>query len=132
MHPFQRVSIQSAFAVLLVAVLAGCATTVKPQYVSPTQYQSLNCPQLHAEYARIDQYIQRGVSAPKSRGVGVGLGVGGGFGSGGWGCGPSISVNMGQSQRTGNSELARVLGEQDAVAQAAQFKGCPIARNKQG
>ena len=116
---------------VLVAVLAGCATTVKPQYVSPTQYQSLNCQQLHAEYARIDQYIQRGVSVPKTSGVGVGVGVGGGFGSGGWGFGPSISVNMGQSQRTKNSELARVLGEQDAVAQAAQFKGCPIARAKQ-
>ncbi len=125
MHPFKRVSIQSAFAVVLVAVLAGCATTVKPQYVSPTQYQGLNCQQLHAEYARIDQYIQRGVSAPKSRGVGVGLGVGGG-----WGFGPTISVNMGQSQRTNNSELARVLGEQDAVVQAAQFKGCPIAAAK--
>jgi hypothetical protein len=130
MHPFKQVFIQSVSAVLFMAMLAGCATTVKPQYVSPTQYQSLNCQQLHAEYARIDQYIQRGVSAPKSRGVGVGLGVGGGFGSGGWGFGPSISVNMGQSQRTNSSELARVLGEQDAVAQAAQFKGCPIARVK--
>lgn len=38
---------------ILVAFLAGstlllgaCATTVKPTYVSPTQYQALNCQQL--------------------------------------------------------------------------------------
>lgn len=118
-----------SFGALLGALLvtAGCATTVKPLYVSPTQYQSMNCMQLHNEYGRIGQYIQRGVSSPKTTGVGVGLGVGGGFGRGGWGIGPSISVNMGQSQRTQNSELARVLGEQEAIAQAAQFKGCPIA-----
>ena len=117
------------FSVLLgtLVITAGCASNVKPMYVSPTQYQALNCAQLHAEYGRIAQYIQRGVSSPKTTGVGVGLGVGGGFGRGGWGIGPSVSVNMGQSQRTQNSELARVLGEQDAIAQAAQFKGCPIA-----
>lgn len=116
------------FSVLLgtLVITAGCASSVKPMYVSPTQYQALNCAQLHAEYGRIAQYIQRGVSSPKTTGVGVGLGVGGGFGRGGWGIGPSISVNMGQSQRTQNSELARVLGEQEAIAQAAQFKGCPI------
>lgn len=109
-----------------VLVMTGCASSVKPMYVSPTQYQALNCAQLHAEYGRIAQYIQRGVSSPKTTGVGVGLGVGGGFGRGGWGIGPSVSVNVGQSQRTQNSELSRVLGEQDAIAQAAQFKGCPI------
>lgn len=118
-------SFSALFGALLVT--AGCATTVKPMYVSPTQYQALNCAQLHTEYGRIEQYIQRGVSSPKTTGVGVGLGVGGGFGRGGWGIGPSVSVNMGQSQRTQNSELARVLGEQDAIVQAAQFKGCPIA-----
>ncbi len=118
----------SGLAVLAGSVLlmTGCASSVKPMYVSPTQYQALNCAQLHAEYGRIAQYIQRGVSSPKTTGVGVGLGVGGGFGRGGWGIGPSVSVNVGQSQRTQNSELSRVLGEQDAIAQAAQFKGCPI------
>lgn len=113
-----------ASAVLL---LGGCASSVKPLYVSPTQYQALNCQQLHAEYGRIAQYIQRGVSSPRTTGVGVGLGIGGIFGrGGGWGIGPSVSVNVGQAQRTQNSELSRVLGEQDAIAQAAQFKGCPI------
>ncbi|MFV5193336.1 hypothetical protein ACMXYY_14575, partial [Acinetobacter courvalinii] len=40
--------------------------------------------------------------------------------------GPSISVNMGQSMNTKNPELANVLGQQDAIVQAAKFKGCPI------
>ncbi len=107
-------------------LLGACASTVKPAYVSPTQYQSLNCQQLQAEYNRIQQYIDNGVQTPKRTGVGVGIGLGGGWGKGGWGFGPSISVNMGQSMNTKNTELANVLGQQDAIVQAAQFKGCPI------
>ena len=113
--------------VLAASVLLGaCASTVKPAYVSPTQYQSLNCQQLQAEYNRIQQYIDNGVQTPKRTGVGVGIGLGGGWGKGGWGFGPSISINMGQSMNTKNTELANVLGQQDAIVQAAQFKGCPI------
>ena len=107
-------------------LLGACASTVKPAYVSPTQYQSLNCQQLQAEYNRIQQYIDNGVQTPKRTGVGVGVGLGGGWGKGGWGFGPSISVNMGQSMNTKNTELANVLGQQDAILQAARFKGCPI------
>ena len=107
-------------------LLGACASTVKPAYVSPTQYQSLNCQQLQAEYNRIQQYIDNGVQTPKRTGVGVGVGLGGGWGKGGWGFGPSISVNMGQSMNTKNTELANVLGQQDAIEQAARFKGCPI------
>lgn len=107
--------------------LSACATTVKPTYISPTQYQALNCQQLQSEYNRIQQYVENGVQAPKRTGVGVGLGLGGGWGSrGGWGIGPSVSVNMGQSSNTKNTELARLLGEQEAVVQAAKFKNCPI------
>ena len=113
--------------VLAASVLLGaCASTVKPAYVSPTQYQSLNCQQLQAEYNRIQQYIDNGVQTPKRTGVGVGVGLGGGWGKGGWGFGPSISLNMGQSMNTKNTELANVLGQQDAIVQAARFKGCPI------
>ena len=108
-------------------LLGACATTVKPMYVSPTQYQALNCSQLQSEYNRIQHYVDNGVQAPKRTGVGVGLGVGGGWGSGsGWGIGPSVSVNMGQSSNTKNTELARLLGEQDAGAQAAKFKNGPL------
>ena len=113
-------------------LLGACATTVKPTYVSPTQYQALSCQQLQSEYNRIQQYIDSGVQLPKRSGVGVGVGVGGGWGShGGWGIGPSVSVNMGQSSNTKKTELARLLGEQEAMVQAAQFKNCPIiVRNK--
>ena len=107
-------------------LLGACASTVKPAYVSPTQYQSLNCQQLQAEYNRIQQYIDNGVQTPKRTGVGVGVGLGGGWGKGGWGFGPSISVKMGQSMNTKNTERANVLGQQDAIVQAARFKGCPI------
>jgi hypothetical protein len=115
-----------------ILLLGACATTVKPSYVSPTQYQALNCSQLQSEYNRIQHYIDKGVQTPKRTGVGVGLGLGGGWGSrGGWGIGPSVSVNMGQSSNTKNTELARLLGEQEAIVQAAQFKNCPmIIRHK--
>ncbi|MGM7369110.1 hypothetical protein ACOI3T_02280, partial [Acinetobacter baumannii] len=53
-------------------LLSACATTVKPTYVSPTQYQSLSCQQLQSEYNRIQQYIDNGVQTPKSTGMGVG------------------------------------------------------------
>ena len=124
------------FAIGLVAasslLLGACATTVKPSYVSPTHYQALNCQQLQSEYNRIQQYVDNGVQPAKRTGVGVGVGLGGGWGShGGWGIGPSVSVNMGQSSNTKKTELARLLGEQEAVVQAAKFKNCPIIiRNK--
>ena len=112
--------------VIASALLGACASTVKPAYVSPTQYQSLNCSQLQAEYNRIQSYIENGVQTPKRTGMGVGLGLGGGWGRHGWGFGPSISVNMGQSSTTKHSELANVMGQQDAIVQAAKFKSCPI------
>ncbi len=45
-------------------VLSACASTPKPSYVSPTQYQSLSCQQLQSEYNRIHDYIQNGVETP--------------------------------------------------------------------
>lgn len=115
------------FAISTLVLLNACATVVKPSYVSPTQYQSFNCQQLQGEYNRIQQYIDGGVTTPKRTGVGVGLGLGGGFSSnGGWGVGPSVSVNMGQSSNTKKTELARVLGEQEAIVQSARYKSCPI------
>ena len=110
-----------------VLFLSACATTaVKPTYVSPTQYQSLNCGQLQGEYNRLQQYLDQGVQPAKRTGMGVGLGLGGGWGRGGWGFGPSLSVNLGQSSNTKRTEISRLMGEQDAVVQAARFKNCPI------
>ena len=121
-----------ALVALTFGLFTACATTVKPTYVSPTQYQALNCAQISAEFGRIQQYINDGVQTPKSTGMGVGLGLGGGWGSrGGWGLGPSISVNMGQSSNTKKTELSRLYGQQDALTQAAQFKNCGFVPKRQ-
>ena len=124
-----------SFGLLSVAassvLLGACVSTVKPSYVSPTQYQALNCSQLQAEYNRIQQHLDNGVQPAKRTGMGVGVGLVGGWGRGGWGFGPSISVNMGQSSNTKKTEVSKLLGEQEAIVQSAQFKSCPIiVRNK--
>lgn len=117
-------TLSTMFAAAIALGLSGCASDVKPTYVSPAQYQSFNCEQLQTEYARIDRYIEGGVSTPSSTSVGVG--IGGGVSSGGWGFGPSVSLGIGQARRARQAELARVLGEQEAIAIAAKYKGCPI------
>ena len=116
-------------------LLSACATTVKPTYVSPTQYQAYNCAQLSSEFSRIQQIIDNGVQPAKRTGMGVGVGLGGGLGGGwgrgGWGFGPSVSVNMGQSSNTKNTELSRLYGQQDALSQADQFKNCAYVPKRQ-
>ncbi len=107
-------------------LLSACSSAVKPIYVSPTQYQALTCSQLQSEYKRIGEYIQNGIETPKRTGMGVGVGLGGGWGRGGWGLAPSVSVNMGQSSNTKRSEEAQLLGQQEAIVQAAKFKSCPL------
>ena len=124
--------LQLGLLTLTLSLLTACATTVKPTYVSPTQYQSLNCAQISAEFSRIQQYLNEGVQTPKRTGMGVGVGLGGGWGSrGGWGIGPSISVNMGQSSDTKKTEISRLYGQQDALTQAAQFKNCGFVPKRQ-
>lgn len=113
----------------LAALVAGCASgPVRPLYVPATHYQGLDCTALRAEYARIDTYLRNGVEAPKSvfSGIGLGLGAFGGGRGWGWGVSPSVTFNAGQSSTSERTVYARLLGERDAVAQQAQFKGCPI------
>ena len=124
-------AVKLVLLVLTTALLSACATTVKPTYVSPTQYQAMSCSQISGEFYRIQDYINNGVQPAKRTGVGVGLGLGGGWGRGGWGFGPSISVNMGQSSNTKNTELSRLYGEQDALSQSAQFKNCSYVPKRQ-
>lgn len=122
---------QSFFAMamgLAVVSLAGCASApVQPTYVPVTDYQDLSCDGLHAEYARIDQYIQKGVTENRSvfSGVGLGLGV---FGGSGFGVGfsPSVTFGAGQSTSSPHAAYARLLGQREAVSQQAKLKGCPI------
>lgn len=125
--------IKISVGIMTLGLLSACASQPpKPTYVSPTQYQSLDCQALQAEYNRLQHYLEQGVEPEKRKGMGVGVGIGGGIGSGGgWGIGPSISVNMGQSSNTKRTETARLLGEQEAIVQAAIYKRCPIlVKNK--
>lgn len=117
------------FSLIVTALtLAGCATPIRPQYVSPVKYQSLNCGQLQSEYDRLQRYVVNGVEPETRSGVAYGVGIGGfGWGRRGWGISPSISVGGGQSSTTQRTEKSRLLGEQDAIVQQANFKGCRIA-----
>ena len=119
--------------ILSTIFVTGCASgPVKPTYVSPTQYQSWNCAQLHSEYARLTQTLANGVEPEKRQGMGVGIGLGSVIGrGGGWGVIPSVSVNMGQSSNTQRTEIAKLFGQQDAIAQSANFKNCPITNPRQ-
>lgn len=124
-------AVKLSFGMVLVLGLVACTSTPKPTYVSPTQYQSLDCRQLQAEYNRLYQHLETGVTPAKRTGVGVGVGIGGGWGSrGGWGLGPTVSVNMGQSSNSKKTEISRLMGEQEAIVQAAKFKNCPILIRK--
>ena len=58
-------------SVAAVSAYYACATPVKPSYVSPTQYQALNCQQLQSEYNRIQQYLDQGVTPATRTGVGL-------------------------------------------------------------
>lgn len=115
---------------MVVGLLAmvGCSSSpIKPLYVSPTQYQGWGCEQLRLEYNRIGQYLKNGIEVPKQRTFGVGFGLGGVIGGRhGGGIVPSVSVNMGQHQNSARTEYAKVLGQRDAVAQAAEFQNCPF------
>jgi len=111
-------------------VVAGCETgPVRPIYVPATNYDSLNCDALRVEYSRIDASLKNGVETHKNlfSGIGFGLGAVGGSG-GGWGIIPSISIGGGQSSESPRTAYAQLLGQRDAVAQQARFKGCPIEK----
>lgn len=118
-----------SFAIVTLSLwLSGCASQpIKPTYVSPAGFQSWNCAQLHQEYTRLTQHIKQGVEPKTRQHVGFGIGLGGGWGRhGGWGVVPQINIGMGQSAASERSTLAELYGQQEAIAQAAQFKNCPI------
>ena len=82
------------------------------------------------EYNRIQQYIDNGVPDTKKYRYGCWTRAWRWLGTRRLGFGPSISVNMGQSSSNKNTELSRVLGQQEAIVQAAQFKNCPLLFEK--
>lgn len=120
---------KTGFAFTLAALLlAGCATTpIKPLYVSPDKYQAMNCTQLGMEADRVTRYLKQGVEVPAQRSTGFAIGLGGwNWGGGGWGINPSVTLGGNRSQVTERTEMARLLGERDAIVQAGRFKGCKV------
>ena len=101
-------------------LLGACASTVKPAYVSPTS-TSRSIASSCRQSTTVSSSILIMACRHQNVQVWAGVGLGGGWGKGGWGFGPSISVNMGQSMNTKNTEFANVLGQQDAIVQAARF-----------
>ncbi len=121
----KKISMRFAFMAMVPLMLGGCATgPVRPAYVSPTQYQGMGCEALRLEYNRIGQLLAQGVAPEAQNRVGVGFGLGGVLGRGG-GIYPSVSIGMGQSQNSKRTEIARLLGQRDALSQASTFKNCP-------
>jgi hypothetical protein len=108
------------------ASLFGCASKpIQATYVPVTDYQSLDCAELRAEYTRIDSYLRHGVDEPRSVFSGVGFGLGA-FGGSGFGWSPRVMFSAGQSSSGTHAVYARLLGQRDAVSQQAQLKGCSI------
>jgi hypothetical protein len=108
------------------ASLYGCASKpIQATYVPVTDYQSLDCAALRAEYARIDSYLRHGVDQPQSVFSGVGFGIGA-IGGSGFGWSPRVMFSAGQSSSGTHAVYARLLGQRDAVSQQAQLKGCSI------
>lgn len=107
------------------AVLSGCATTPKPIYVSPNAYQAYDCHQLMLEYQRVNSYLVHGSGTTGITTTGVGVNVTAGRG----GIYPSISFGLGRGSETQRTQISRLLGERDAVIQAAKFKSCNFAAN---
>lgn len=113
-------------------LLTACSTAnVKPTYTSPSKYQHLDCQQIQNEFYRLDTYLEKGVKGSSLGGLGgIGISLGGWGGSGGnWGIMPSVSLNMGQliGGSSKKDETARLLGEQEALIQAAKFKHCEVS-----
>ena len=89
----------------------------------------LSCQQLQSEYNRIQQYIDNGVQTQKYR-----------YGCWSWtrwwlgtrwlGIRSIYFCKHGTVFFNENTELSRVLGQQEAIVQAAQFKNCPIIVRK--
>ena len=113
-----------AACVLTSNVLSGCATQSKDiaaTYVSPTQYQNLDCNQLTQEAQRIQgRVVELGGRLDQAASndkmlVGVGMVL---F----W---PALFA-LGGTKQT-EAEYARLRGEYDAVQQASVQKNCANA-----
>ncbi len=111
-------------------LLGACATTVKPTYVSPTQYQSLSCQNCKVNITVFNNISIMAYKLQKAQVWVLGLDL---VVAGDEAVGDSVHPSLliwGNLLNTKNTELSRVLGQQEAIVQAAQFKNCPIIVRK--
>lgn len=113
-------SYRSVAAVLACTIVAGCSTAAKdiaPTYVSPVQYQSLDCDQLSAEMQRIQgRATQLGGRLDAAASNDKALVAGSLF------LWPMLFALGGTKQQ--EAEYARLRGEHDAATQMAIQKKC--------
>jgi hypothetical protein len=111
-----------AFALLIPAVIAGCATASKDvptAYVSPMQYQTYDCGQISAESTRLQQRVnQLGGRLDEAASNDKAIATAGGLLF--W---PALFALGGTKQQ--EAEYGRLRGEYDALQQSAVVKKCP-------
>ena len=117
---FKNISI----AGVLTLTIAGCATSpdkITASYVSPTQYNSLNCIQIEEELVRVNTQVRTvaGIQEKEARGDAIAVGVGAGLLL--W---PAFFF-VGDDDK--ERELAQLKGEYQALQQSASRKECGIS-----
>lgn len=110
-------------AAMIPAIISACATApdkISASYVSPLQYQNLDCDQVREEMIRVSAHVKEvaGVQKHKHDSDEVAMGVGLVLF---W---PALFFLAGGDKK---EELARLKGEYDALDQAAIAKKCSVA-----
>lgn len=129
MIPKDTLSVKSVIKLSTLAcgtsLLLACASApVKPTYVSSAIYKDYSCAQLEKEYRRVNTHINTSnTKKPFFDTTGIGVGIHAGRG----GVYPTVSVGMGRGASNDNPQLSRLLGERDAIAESAHFKGCDFS-----
>ena len=107
------------------ALITACATSsenITAKYVSPAQYNSLNCQQIEAEMIRVGNQARSvaGVQDSKATGDAVATGIGALVF---W---PALFFLVGGDKER---ELAQLKGERQALERVAIQKECGFAEN---
>lgn len=106
----------TGLAAAIALALAGCAKSpesIAPAYISPLQYQSLDCSQLSAESARIEQALTQVSEQQRNARTNDTVGV--------------ILLGLPVSSLSGGNvsdQVARVKGEQETLRKVMIEKKC--------
>lgn len=118
---------KAVLGVCMAALMTGCAPKsekIKPQYVSPLQYQDYSCKQIRMEMMRVSRRVNEisGVQDKQASNDSAALGVGLILF---W---PALFFMIGDDQK---EEISRLKGEYDALEQIAIQKECDVAKEVQ-